>query len=163
MSYDIKHYEEHDPEFVKDLTESQHYVWRAAQWLSGMGYNVTVRPVKIRPDAKQMGEYGDDGDLEIIQRVEVKRRQNMEFTSKETYPFSTVIVDVAHTWDKANPKPYAYIIFNKWATACLIVKGSTFAHWKKVAKHDALRNRERSFYECPKDYCQFFTLPTPAT
>lgn len=156
--YDLAHYEQNDATFIDDLKESQQYVWRAAQWLSTLGYNVTVRPVQIRPHVGQMSEYADSGDLEIIQRVEVKRRPSLRFTCREDYPYPTAIVDVAHTWDNARPKPYAYIVFNGDASACLVIKGATSRHWVKTVKHDRAKSRERTFYECPVEYCQFYQM-----
>ena len=102
-------YEANDASFVADLIESQRAVWYAAKLLNEMGYNVTIRPQNIRPSVEQMSEYADDGDLEIIQRIEVKRRKRPHFTGKDDFPFPTMIVDVAHTWDRANPKPFAAV------------------------------------------------------
>ena len=155
--YSPAHYEQFDATFVEDLRESQQYVWQAAQWLSQKGYNVTVRKTNVRPSAEQMREYADSGDIEIIQRVEVKRRK-LAFTCREDYPYKTVFVDVAHTFDNAICKPYAYIVINESATHCLIVKGETSKQWIKSTKLDRAKNRERMFYECPLELCQFFAF-----
>lgn len=138
-----------DPTFVSDLLNSQNAVWKVAKWLNIQGYNITVRPTAIRPDASQMASYADQGDLEIIQRIEVKQRPDLHFTCRDDFPYPTVIVDVCHTWDKAIVKPYAYIICNAEVTAALIVLGSTRKQWTQVTKYDTKRNRERHFYECP--------------
>jgi len=151
---DLSDYEKNDSSFVEDLQNSQQYVWQAAKWLSDSGYNVTIRPVEIRPDVSQMREYSDCGDLEIIQRIEVKHR-TLDFTCKDDYPFDTVIVDVAHTYDKARPKPFAYIIFNKQATHCLIVENKSRKQWIKRTTLDKVKKRERTFYECPIELCSF--------
>jgi len=98
-----------------------------------------------------MNEYSDDGDLGLVQRVEVKRRQTLTFTSKEDFPFDTLIVDACHCYDKARPKPVFYIIFNYEMTAAFIVEGDTYPYWKKVERFDTQKNRKRLFYECPLD------------
>jgi len=99
-----------------------------------------------------MGEYGDSGDLEIMQRVEVKHRPRLTFTCKEDFPFRTLIVDVCHAYDRARPKPYAYIILNREMTVAFVVYCSTFKHWVRVRKLDTAKHREREFYEVPLDF-----------
>jgi len=155
--YTFEHYDKYDPDFVKDLMESQVSVWMAAQWLSEKGYNVTVRKTNIRPSSNNMSEYADNGDIEIIQRIEVKRRK-IDFTSEFDYPYKTVFVDVAHTFDNAINKPFAYIIINQNGTHCIVIKSETFKHWIKTQKHDRLKNRDRFFYECPIKLCKFYSF-----
>jgi hypothetical protein len=146
-----------DPTFVSDLRDSQAAVWRVARWLSGRGNNVTVRPVRVRPTTADIQDYGDSGDLEIIQRLEVKQRA-LAFTSAADYPFSTVIVDVAHTWDRAQPKPVAYVILNNAGTVAAVVHARTFPRWRKVTKHDQAKGRDRTFYECPLSCVKFLAI-----
>lgn len=150
-------FEKNDPHFVDDLKKSNDHVWRIAKWLQKKGYAVTVLPLRIREKIEDMSQFSDSGDIEIRQRVEVKQRF-LDFHDKESYPFQTVIVDVAHTWDNARPKPFAYIITNKSSSCCLMVKGDTKKHWKKVEKMDKKKQRMRTFYECPIEYCEFFRL-----
>ena len=144
--------EKNDPNFVNDLIESRKAVDIAAKWLSSKGYPVIIRPTYIRPVISDAAEYSDDGDLEIIQRVEVKRRININFKSKKDFPYQSVIVDACHCYDNAKQKPHAYIILNNDMDAALIVHvQSTINNWSKVSKFDRHKNRERSFYECPLD------------
>ncbi len=153
-------YDASDPTFVDDLMKSKGAVERAARWLSDQGIPVVIRPTFIRPDASRMGEFSDDGDLEIIQRVEVKRRVTTHFTGRRDFPYASVIVDVCHAYDNARQKPYAYLIFNADMT-CLIVIDckATRDKWFKVSKADRLKGRERSFYECPVDCVKFVAIP----
>ena len=153
-------YEQDDPGFIQDLRDSKEAVAVAAKWLCNKGYPVVMRPVFERPTASDMREYADEGDLEIIQRIEVKRRQNLEFTSKQDFPYPTVIVDVCHAYDRAHPKPYAYIIFNKSMDRALIIEGRTHGAWAKTRKQDRFKNREREFYECPLELAHIVRLKT---
>ena len=146
-----------DPSFVDDLKRSQSSVWMVARWLNERGYNVVVRPLRIRESVEQMAEYGDLGDLEIIQRVEVKQRE-VAFTGATDYPFPTVIVDVAHTWDRARPKPHAYIIVSQDKSTAAIVMGASFSQWVKVERFDAAKKRNRTFYEAPLSVVRFVRL-----
>ncbi len=143
-------YDQKDPNFLSDLRESRKAVRIVADWLSDCGYPVVVRPTFERPDPSMMGEFADDGDLEIMQRVEVKRRQSLTFTSREDFPYQTLIVDACHCYDNAKPKPYAYVILNREMTAAFIVDcRATRQHWLQVTKRDRIKDRERHFYECP--------------
>ena len=145
-----------DPTFVADLRESRNAVHRASEWLASLGYPTMVMPSACRPDPSQMSDFSDDGDLQVVMRVEVKRR-NINFTAGN-FPYPTIIVDVAHTWDNASPKPLSYIIFNQDMTSACVVPGHTSTHWVKTKKHDTHKNRERVFYECPTEHAKWIDL-----
>jgi hypothetical protein len=147
-----------DPHFARDLENSQDAVWHVARWLSGRGHHVTVRATHLRPDPSRLREYSDQGDLEIIQRVEVKHRPDLQFTSKSDFPYPSVIVDVAHAWDNAKPKPYAYVILNAPMTVGIVVLGSSAGKWTREETWDRKRNRKRVFYHCPLDSVTFLNL-----
>jgi hypothetical protein len=151
----LAQYEIDDPTFAQDLEKSAVTVSIAARWLESKGYRVTIKPTLLRPDVHQMSRYSDNGDLEIIQRVEVKHRPNINFYDLGSFPYETAIVDVCHTWDKARPKPYAYLIFNADRTGFLIITRHSFKYWRKVEKFDRKKNRSRQFYVCPIEHCQF--------
>ena len=128
-------YEDSDPSFIADLRKSKESVAVAAKWLSEKGYPVIVRPTFERPSVEQMDEYADDGDIEIVQRIEVKRRQQLTFTSREDFPYETVIVDACHCYDRARPKPYAYIIFNREMTAAFVMQEIKWVYLVQIRQH----------------------------
>ena len=142
-------YDLSDPNFERDLAESQQSVMVVAEWLRSKGLPVIIRPTFVRPSSDKMSEFSDSGDLEIIQRVEVKHRKTLQFTSSADFPYKTVIVDACHCYDNANPKPYAYIIVNRMMDAGFLVKCETRPQWSRVEKLDTAKGRVRSFYECP--------------
>lgn len=158
-------YERDDPTFVADLQASDRIVLRVAQWLRQRGNTVAIPPVRVRPHVDQMSAYADDGDLYLVkidpcrvvtlERVEVKGR-SLNVTTRTDYPYGTVIVDVAHAWDKADPKPVAYIIVNHAETHCAVVRQATAEAWVRTERFDAAKNR--SFYECPATRVSFFKL-----
>jgi hypothetical protein len=150
-------YEKDDPGFEDDLEESKKFVEKAARWLGDKGYPVIIEPTFLRTNISDMREFSDNGDLRIVQRVEVKRR-NLKFTCADDFPYPSIIVDVAHTWDRARPKPYAYLIYNEGATALCVVYGKSFPVWQKVTKPDRFKKRDRTFYECPIGECEFHVL-----
>jgi len=155
VTYD---YDTSDPTFLDDLRESQESVERVAKWLRSKGYPVVVRPTFERPDPSAMAEFSDAGDLEILQRVEVKQRKSLTFTSKEDFSYTTIIVDACHCFDNARPKPFAYVILNREMTAAFVVPSSTKGHWRQVVKRDRFKNRDRKFYECPMEHVQCVQL-----
>jgi hypothetical protein len=152
-------YETQDPTFREDLRASRVSVEIVARWLSDRGYPVIVRPVFERPSFEEMHDYSDDGDLEILQRIEVKQR-TFDFTSKDNFPYPTLFVDNCHSYDNARPKPFAYVLLNKAMTHAFIVECRTFKHWKAIEVFDRKKKRMRKVYECPIGHATFVELPT---
>lgn len=151
-----------DPTFVEDLIASQPAAKKVAEWLSGEGFPVIFRPTRVRPNAEQRLHYADKGDLEIFRTVEVlqvveaKQRPGIDFTSKETFPYPSVIVDVKATYDAKPQKPMMYVIVNSKLTHAIIIKNSTNQHW--FEKDHFARGRTRRYYECPLEFVRFLEL-----
>jgi hypothetical protein len=166
MKYSFEKYEKDDPHFINDLRESKRAVEVVANLIRSFGKNVNVFPVKERPSVEEMGSYSDNGDLEIIEdekenkRIEVKQRKSLKFNNLNDFPYKTIIVDVCHTFDKADPKPYAYFILNNAMTTALVINTNSSIYWKKVSKMDKFKNRIRDFYECPIEYIKEFKIKT---
>jgi len=115
--------------FLKHLDESQVGVWTVAQWLASKGYAVTVTPSSRAPTHGDWKQHADNGDLQITQRVEVKRLSR-EFTGRDDWPFKDkFIVCAKHAWDSAQPKPYAYVILSASMRHAGIVKGDSRDTW----------------------------------
>jgi hypothetical protein len=147
--------DELDPTFVDDLQASQAAVWRVAQWLTGCGNTVTVRAVRVRPTAAEWSDYTDNGDLELVQRCEIKQRR-LAFTSHDDFPFDEIIVDTARKWDTAHPKPWRYFILNAAGTVAIVLDGTSAKHWHtRTVSH---RGRDQVVYTCPLDRVRFITI-----
>jgi hypothetical protein len=147
-----------DPTFVDDLKESQRGVAIVAQWFRARGYEVTVPETHIRPNPDVRMDYSDSGDLFVKQRIEVKHRK-VDFTCAADFPYPTILVDVAHSWDRGNPKAFAYFSLNKAGThAALILCRDTLEHWIKTEKYDPHAGRKGWYYECPVEHVQFIKL-----
>ena len=114
--------------FIKNLDDSDESVWIAAMHLNQMGVPVTVRTHTKSESYDDRLNHLDQGDLEIVQRVEVKGLST-EFTCKDDFPFKSIIVCAKHSWDFANPKPYAYMLLNKNRTHYGLIKGETRESW----------------------------------
>lgn len=145
-------------EFVSALTTSNDYVWAAAKWLSGCGYQVLTNPLLIRPEYKDRSRYTDNGDLGVLLRVEVKHRPGMEFRSLDDFPYQDVIVDEVHKWERTRPKPYVYLILNADATCAIVVLGATQKRWSKMQRYDRKNRNKCEFYTCPLADCTFWNL-----
>ena len=145
--------------FLGHLDESEEAVWFVAQMLSKRGYRVSV-PVTTK--AETYGEWkghADNGDLFIEQRVEVKRR-GLDFTNKGDWPHPDFIVCAQHSWDRAEPKPYLYIILSKSGTHAASVFGHSSPSWYVEKRTDSrYENVRQEYYFCPLDEVSFFKIP----
>ena len=95
-----------DPDFVKDLLESDKATFIVTQKLRLAGYTVTLPPISIRPDVGQIKEFGDSGDIWIGDKIiEVKQRPDLEYNNLESFPYPDVIVDVKHRYGRPVCKP----------------------------------------------------------
>lgn len=89
-----------------------------------------MRPSKsIADNYDDRGAHSDAGDLFLCQPIEVKHRQKLDFTSKEDYPYKTVIIDDKKTHDSKDPKPYCYVIVNKDKTHAALVMMDSKEYW----------------------------------
>jgi len=145
-----------DPTFVADLRASERAVERVARWLRERGYPVILRPTDIRPSAEQRAGYTDEGDLAILQTVEIKHRQ-FSFSTRESYPFPTAIVDNCAYFDKKRPRPCMYLLVNKEMTGALIVPvRDTLQHWRR--ERFFANGREKDIYVCPVEFTSYAPL-----
>ena len=126
--------------FLKHLDNSIETMWTCARFLYSQGYSVKINSMKKTKNYKDWRKYADNGDLEIwvegvSKRIEVKGL-SYDFTNKEDFPFPVLIVCASHSWDMAEPKPFAYIIFNKKRTHVAIVYGKDKSNWAIERKFD---------------------------
>ena len=93
--------------FLSHLDESANAVHYIAKWLLNKGYNVQINAASRANSHEDWKAHVDSGDLFIQQRIEVKHL-SCDFSSAETWPFGgKFIVCAKHSWDRAQPKPYA--------------------------------------------------------
>ena len=147
--------------FLKHLKESKPAVWAIAQWLSERGYPVKVNPSPIADEHKNWKSYVDNGDIEITQRVEIKEI-SQTFTSAKDWPIKDkFIVCAKHSFDRATPKPFAYIILSKDRNHAAIVMGSTYEYWYIEKRQDSrYENVSQEFYFCPLEHIKFVRIGT---
>lgn len=136
--------------FLRALDESEEAVMQAARWLRAQGFPVRINPTFRAPTADQWRDYSDSGDLEITQRVEVKRLSR-EFTGIEDWPFGKdYIVTSEGNWRRMRPKPYAFITFNRSMTHAGIVYSRDSERWYVQERRDGrLIDMKKAFIFAP--------------
>jgi len=145
--------------FQAHLRASNHATWLVARWLTERGRNVNVRGLHVAPRADDWQEYADQGDLEVLLRVEVKQL-SADFTDAADWPFPDFMVCAKHSWDAANPKPYRYCYLNAAGTHMAILNPrKTRKSWWVVTRTDSrYDNIEQEFYVCDKHAPEFLKL-----
>lgn len=130
-------------------------------WLNARGYTVGVPPMEYAPTDSDWLEYVDEGDLSILMRVEVKQR-SLEFTCRADWPFPDgFIVCSRNSFDRAKPKPYAYVILNRAGTHAAFVLGSSRTRWWIERRKDSrYQTIEQEFYFAPLEAVSFAPLET---
>lgn len=123
--------------FLRDLERSQDAVWHVSRWLSRRGLCVRVPPTSFAPRAEDWRDYSDSGDLFIEQRVEVKHL-SAQFTGRHDWPFPDFIVCGKGAHDRAEPKPYCYIVLSKDKQTAGIVMGDTDHEWSVSMRKNRL-------------------------
>jgi len=172
-----------DPTFKTDLAISRKAVYVAAHWLNNRGHTVVIPANKVRPTAKDRVDYSDFGDLQValgkpepiagrliaydeLETVEVKQRfnnpkypnANMNFKSRDEFPYDTVMVGVKTHYDKLDPEPMFTIIFNESLTGCLTINKASRADWTAAERWVEKNGRKRTCYECPKYLTTYYDI-----
>lgn len=128
---------ENSKRFLAHLDQSQTAVMAAAEWLRSMGFPVRINPTFKRPTRAEWQDYADNGDLEIGQRIEVKHRPKILFTGPDDWPHRNFIVCAKHAWDRARPKPHAFICLSGDFSHAGIVYGRDHKDWAVETKQDS--------------------------
>ena len=139
-------------------------VWVCAKYLFDMGYEVKIRQMGRAKAHSEWRDAADNGDLEIClggqaKRIEVKGL-SCDFQDGADWPFPDFIVCASHSWNRADPKPYAYMILNKHRTHMGIVRGQDSKDWIKVKRQDQrYMGVEQEFYLSPLKNVMWRSIP----
>lgn len=150
----------HD-KFLSHLDASSSAVWTVAKMLNGKGYNVSVPAHTRAKTHDEWKQHADGGDIFISQRIEVKQL-GIDFTGSTDWPFgSRFIVCAKHAFDRATPRPYAYIILSRAGTHAATVFCSDSESWYVEERADSrYKNVRQEFYFSPIHLVRFFCIPT---
>lgn len=149
--------------FLQHLRGSEAARWQVAHWLTGRGYTVQLQGMKEAPTANQWLEYTDIGDIHVSMRVEAKQLTR-DFTCREDWPFGkNFIVCGKNSFDRAQPKPFAFVILNPAGTHAAFVLASGWKQWRVESRRDSRYNGvEQEYYFAPLDSVVFAALAKDA-
>lgn len=150
--------------FRTAIPKSWDAAWAVAAYIHGRGgFAVQVGAMVVRPTADERAAYGDAADI-LVKRhgtdewkgIEVKWRE-LEFSSVQDYPFSTVFVDRCEKADKTLPA--AYYMVNKSMTVAAMIAASTRLLWVGPKTYrDKVKGYPVTVYECPVSAVRFVML-----
>ena len=149
--------------FLSHLDNSTEAVFIAALYLHKKGLDVRINAMQRAKSHKDWKNCKDDGDLYVYKnknkyRVEVKGR-GTGFSCSEDWKYKDFMICAKHSYDLAEPKPYAYMILSKERTHVAIVKTSTKHKWNYKYKMDKrYENYGQEFYFCSKDNVEWRAL-----
>lgn len=156
-----------DAHFKSELEKSQPTVDMVGKWLEGRGHDITINEMKYRSSYSQRMECGDNGDITLHKRVgdktvdlrvEIKRR-SIVFTGVHDFLFDTLIVDEVYKVDRVDMNQVAaYFSVNKAGTHIAYIDPQTKDKWVVETRFDSQRNRNATFYGCPKELVAFAKL-----
>jgi hypothetical protein len=138
------------------IKESQSSVWKIAQWFTNKGYPTLINPTQYAKTYEDRLNAIDSGDLYISMRVEVKQL-GTTFTGKDDWKYKTkAIVCAKHSFDKAFPKPFMYVLISANKVNAMFIKADTRQHWCVEEYTDSrYENMTQLFYVCPIEHIRF--------
>lgn len=133
--------------FYQRLSASHAAVELVARWQITRGHSVFVAVDSDGPDGGDL-VYTANGRLIL---ADVKHKQ-IDFSSREDYPYRDLWVCQAHQFDDKNPKPDVYILLNRHMTHAAIAMSAMSCDWeKRVEKHPNNKSGKSVSY-FTKDY-----------
>lgn len=138
-----------DAQFTADWFKSHGSVMAVAAWMRSIGYDVSIPAPLLRGDSKDRKLFRDEGDIKVVQRVEVKH-SSYPFTCENDYPFDNVIVDEAYKVDGRIRSLLGYVTLSPCGKYIALIRATTNKEWIKRTLFDKAQNRECEFYMCPK-------------
>ena len=140
--------------FLERFAKSHEAVKLTAEWFEKEGCsNIRIPDFTLAPSHKEWKKHTDDGDLYVNnKRIEVKglTAQHYWFTTNKEYPYDNWIICAKHSYDRAKPKPYAYLVWNCNRTHFGIIKTDTFDNWKIKNIKDPNYPTSQDFYVIDK-------------
>ncbi len=149
--------------FQSHLQESRGPVWRVAESLFEQGFSPTVNYSQTLPEGAPWKLYVDNGDITIDLKIEVKHRKKISWTCLEDFPYESLFVCAKASYQRAFPKPYAYIYLDDDMSHCAIVYNGTHPEWDEIQVPDERygENYIQTAYTIKKEYAVFKPIDDP--
>ena len=141
-------------EFMHRLQRSRDHFDEFARKQSQLGVQIYTPPVNDAKKHSERWSHRDKSDGLIFLHLEHKRR-GVSFTDRESFKFSTVIVDEVYKIDSKEHPCLIYVSENAAGTHAAVIYGWPRCHWVKETRFDAIQDRHCDFYCCPKEYVRF--------
>jgi len=121
---------------------------------------VTVPAPSEAPTAADWRQHADSGDLVIEDgRLEVKQL-SARFSCRDDWPYrDKFIVCGKNAFDRADPRPVAFLILSAIPGYLAVVMSDTADQWYTESRIDSRYHQYRQeFYFCPMDAVLFFWM-----
>jgi hypothetical protein len=162
MSADVIALKEKEEErFRGAVAQSDRAVRAWGEHMLNKGHPIIHQPIRLRPSFEARQGYGDDSDISVLFRYEVKGR-TVQFTCADDFPYDTVFVDRKDKADKNADVVHAYVTLNKALTHFALIRSSTRQMWTTSERFDSVKGHKLCVYECPKEHVIFGMLSSKA-
>lgn len=136
--------------FLRELRAGHSWQYLPLTFFRLHGLPAEMPDLSVRKDISEAEHWKDSQDITIGEHaIEVKSR-NEAFTSPESFPYATVIVDTISGWDQKVKKPLSYVMVSRPTGAMLCLRGTSNEDWTTEQKYDSVRNIRDDFYVAPK-------------
>lgn len=145
---------QNDELFKKELLAGHAWQELPATFFKLHGFEVQTPELKIRESITEASKWLDSTDL-IVEgfKLEVKSRNEI-FTSAQSFPYETALVDTVSGYDGKIEKPLAYIMISRPTGSMLCLKAESSQGWTVQKKFDHVRKIEDQFYLCDRKLLQ---------
>lgn len=145
---------ENDELFFRELRVGHEWQRLPAVFFALHNFSIEMPALSIRESIDQASTWKDQVDLVVEGHpIEIKSR-NESFTSPESFPYETIIVDTVSGYDAKLVKPLAYIMISRPTGAMLTLRATTPKGWSKAYRFDHVRRIHDEFYLCDRDKIQ---------
>lgn len=149
-----------DARFRNAVDQSWDAVFAVARYIHRLGdWEVLIQPYRLRPSFERRDGYGDQSDLMARKHnswryVEVKWKHTLEFTSRDDFPYPTILLDRP---EKGHA--HSYFTCNRALTHAAIVDFKTRDRWLGPTEYfDKTKGYRGYAYECPVELAKFVAL-----
>src|SRR5262245_3268698 len=128
-------------QFKERLARSEKAVGMVGRWFRSHGHWVQYPPRSVARTYQERHDHIDCGDLFVRRQISEPwlkmdvKQYGKDFTCREDWPYpggaqGHLLICSTASFDRADPKPYAYYILNTSGTHAAIVNvGETREHW----------------------------------